>query len=341
VVDNFCVPIKRAKPLRNRIYAEYNSGFNALPSGLISNCDINSPDIKDQSRTKMDDGKIMLSANFAGREFRAIFEGDKIYFSQPLNGGVFKREMNENWLETIEKASSGSFIVDPLHGHLLDIGVSNGRLLVVQQFALSTLSAPYEESGFNLELLTVSYKQILPGTARTLGDNIFFFTYGGMCQFNGRQVTLLDIDYKYISGTEYFAFILENRYYLSILGSNCKTLVLERFFDSYFFVDSKSEKPNLCVWESTDFALGYASTRQFIKQLRVRTTGKIIVMVKTEKREQRIVLNGRETIQAVNINLKGGAFRVRFETNEDNVQITDLAVVIGFVSDSIGTIRIG
>ena len=254
-----------------------------------------------------------------------------------MQNGLIKQSLD------LDQASAGSFKVDPRHGSIVDIGVANGKLLVVQQFALSVLDAPYDDAGFNLRLLTVSFKEIIPGTARALGDKILFFTFGGMCSFDGRNVELLDINYEYKSGTEYFSFILENRYFMSDLG-RIKTLVVERFFDSHFFLDVGSLEEGVKtkrVWESDNFALGYAATRQFVQQIRVRTSGQVIVTVITEARQQQIVLNGREGIQTININLKGGVFRLRLESEDENIRISDLSVVIGFASSSIGTIRIG
>jgi len=168
-----------------------------------------------------------------------------------MQNGLIKQSLD------LDQASAGSFKVDPRHGSIVDIGVANGKLLVVQQFALSVLDAPYDDAGFNLRLLTVSFKEIIPGTARALGDKILFFTFGGMCSFDGRNVELLDINYEYKSGTEYFSFILENRYFMSDLG-RIKTLVVERFFDSHFFLDVGSLEEGVKtkrVWESDNFAL--------------------------------------------------------------------------------------
>ncbi|MCL2846364.1 MAG: hypothetical protein FWE38_01610, partial [Firmicutes bacterium] len=50
----------------------------------------------------------------------------------------------------------------------------------------------------------------------------------------------------------------------------------------------------------------------------------------TESRDQRIEVSAAEGIQRINTNLKGETFRIRIETNERNVEITDIAAVIGF-----------
>ena len=343
IVEDFCVPIKRSSPSRHRIYAKYNYGFTATPEGLSVGKIQNLP-LYDENRTLMADGQIKLCATFAGRQFRAVAGGHIVFFSNPLASGDFSQNNDNKWLEVLESESAGSFLIDSKYGYIVDIGVVNGKLLIVQQFALSALDAPYDSNGFNLQLLTISYKEIVPGTARTLGDSVFFLTFGGMCRFDGRNITLLDIDFGHVSEAQYFSFIYENRYYLADVDKREQALVIERFFESCFFLDTSATrqdaKSNL-IWESSDFALGYAATRQFVQQVRIRTSGDAVIIIQTEQRQQRIVLNGRDAIQTVNINLKGGVFKVRLESNDSNIKISDLSVVIGFVSNSIGTIRIG
>jgi len=147
-------------------------------------------------------------------------------------------------------------------------------------------------------------------------------THGGMCrvQRNARVQLLDNIPVHNAVGG---SWIQDNRYHIEADG---KILVIEKFFDSWFYISNATTR----CWESDNFMIGYAASRQFIKQIRLRTNANLTLTVLSESREQRIQIRARDRIQTLNVNLKGESFRLRIETHDPNTVITDLTAVIGF-----------
>ena len=97
-------------------------------------------------------------------------------------------------------------------------------------------------------------------------------------------------------------------------------------YDSPFLPSEGSEG----LWESDWFSLSYAATRQWLKQIRLRVTGDVVVTVLTEGREQRINLRGSDSAQRLNVNLKGEAFKIRIESSNRECSLSDLVCVVAF-----------
>jgi len=241
---------------------------------------------------------------FSQRTFKVLDEFT-IEFSAPFTGDFVEDE-----------GLSGSLRVDKRFGEIMGLDVYGNRLLIIQRFGFATLESAFDPSMFNLQPFAKSYEPIVDGTVRVLGDTIIFLTNGGMCRVsrNG-QVQLLDIP---MPNQTFGSWIENNRYHLQLLDS---VLVIEKFFDSFFYLTDGY------LWESDDFSVGYAANRQFVKQVRIKTSADITLTVLNEKREQRVQVRGRNRVQTLNINLKGESFRIRIEGASN---VTDLVVVIGF-----------
>ncbi|MCL2755927.1 MAG: hypothetical protein FWE45_02630 [Firmicutes bacterium] len=306
-VENYTVQTSRKRPIRNRIYASNNTGFNATPTKLTRSSEHQARGngiARQESNQHMDLGL---------RRF-VIHNQDTVKFSSPFDKDDF-----------ITEGSSGQFKVDERFGRLLGLELFGNKLLVIQEFGFSTLDIAFDASEFNLQILVKTYEHIIPNTARVLGDTVFFLTAGGMCRIRRGIVELLDIDVVFNVAHKYVSVIHQNRYHL-VLES--KILVIEKFFDSFFYIDKNSDNAK---WATDFFALGYAADRQFLKQIRLCTSSDLTIVIVTESREQRINVRGRNNVQRINLNIKGDAFKIEFETNAENIEISNLVAVVGFL----------
>ena len=299
-MQTYAVEVVRSRPLRHRIYGLLNEGFRATPTALIVQPDPTNVPSGDPPPPRIE---------FSQRIFRT--GGDFIVeFSAP-----FSEEFND------EEGLSGSFRVDERLGEVIGFDILGHKLLIIQRFGLATLESAFDPLGFNMQTLVKTFEAIVSGTARVLGDYVIFLTTGGMCRVgrNGR-LQLLDIPNPERVRR---SWIEDNRYHLQLED---KILVIEKFFDSFFYLSERK------VWESDHFMVGYAANRQFIKQIRLRTTADITLTIMNENREQQIQVRGRSRVQTLNVNLRGESFRLRIETKATELQVTDLVAVIGFVT---------
>lgn len=304
---SFAVPTRRARPLRNRIYARINANFNATPTRLTSGTQLD-------TRIFWDIDTRFVELN--QRRFRAEVLSPAPVFNVDFTA-PFTNDFN-----TID-GQSGSFRVDEKLGRILDLLQFGNQLLIVQQFGLSTLDVSFDPNNFRLTTLVHSNSEIVQHTCNVLGDTIYFLTHGGMCRVRNGRLELLNIEYEYSGFSQYISTIHNNTYFLSTGGV---IIGIENFHDSYFFWAGH----NTMFWESDDFSLGYAATRQFLKQIRLRTSGDITIRVITENREQLLQVRGGAGIQRINVNIKGEAFRLRIDAPTAGITITDLTAVIGF-----------
>ena len=306
-MQTYTVPLIRTRPLRHRIYATKNIGFSATPTHLVSG----------QGQITLNGDRPVLShttrLDFNHRRFVAEPNSNIIRFSSPYEPTDFDTE-----------PSAGSFSMDQRLGNVIGFAVFGKLLLIVCAFGLATLDATFDASGFTVNILSDSYKEIVPGTTQVLGDSIFFMTLGGMCRVIRNRLQLLDIDVEFDPGIAYTSQVLDNRYVLG--GMPQGSLVIEKFFDSHFYVNNLGTY----VWESDMFSLSYAASRQFLKQIRLRTSGPLNIVISNEIRSQHLTLQASNDVQRINVNLKGEAFKLRIETDRENVRIDGLVAVIGF-----------
>jgi hypothetical protein len=250
----------------------------------------------------------------------------------------------------------GSIRMDETLGKILSLDVYENKLLIVCENGFNVMDCSFDSSKFRLSTLCRSYEDIIDGSAKVLGDTIFFLTKGGMCQSVRGVISLLDVDVQ--SAQELCSTVFDNKYFLS---NGEKMIVIEKFVDSvtiyeglgvrsferiadglnhrlavltedngFVFQIENGIGTNPCVWESQDFALTYASGNQYVRQVLVKTATDIEVVVIGDRAEQSISVKGSPDIQKLNLNLKGEVFRIRLVGNHKDINISSLSVVVGF-----------
>ena len=305
-VQTYAVDTVRKRTLRHRIYASHNTGFAATPSSLSGKTGINATQIPNRERLKQSN---------ANRNFMAKQGGNLVWFGKPFESQALTEENAE-----------GVFAVPASLGNVKGFDTLEGRLVIICSYGFATLEVAYEAEGFDLRVLARTYKEVLGDSAHVLGDSIFALTPGGMIHVktNG-VVTLLDID---ISGLDlnwdFKSEVRDNRYFLDMPD---KVLVIEKFFDSFFYVSKTSSSK---VWESDWFSLSYGAARQWLKQIRLVSTEDSILTAFTEGRAQKMTLKGSLSMQQININLKGESFKIRIESESEEIRVTELVAVIAF-----------
>jgi len=293
-MQSYAVEVVRSRPLRHRIYGAENIGFRATATGLSAAA----PSITGAAAAPLQD-----VIEFKNRRFQI--------------GGEFLVDFTEPFSDK----PSCAFRVDERLGRLLGFDILGSQLLLIQQFGLAVVDVTFDASEFNMRTLAHVHERIIDGTCRVLGESVVFLTAGGMCRVgrNGR-LQLLDIPLPNQYGQ---AWVEESRYHLDV---GDRVLVIENFFDSWFFLGGSRH------WVSDHFMVGYAANRQFIKQVRLETSADLTLTVLSESREQRIQIRGKEGVQTINVNLKGESFRLRIETDSDDIRITGLTAVVGFTN---------
>ena len=294
-VQSYAVDVVRRRPLRHRIYGAINYGFRATPMELGAEVSSNhfAPTPVPQTQIDFKNRRFMIANEFT------------VDFSEPFDIKM-----------------SCAFRVDERLGRIIGFDVFGSQLLLVQEFGLAVVDVTFDAGEFNMQTFAKSYERIVVGTCRVLGDTVIFLTSGGMCRVgrNGR-LQLLDIPIPHESGV---AWVEENRYHLCV---GDKVLVIEKFFDSWFYLGRAVRS-----WTSDHFMVGYAANRQFIKQVRLETSADLMMTVMSESREQRIQVRGKEGVQTINVNLKGESFGLRIDTDEDEIRVTGLTAVVGFTN---------
>jgi len=279
---------------------------------------------------------------FDSRLFVLDGDGETIYFTEALD--LLKFE--------------GSVKVEQSFGKILSLEVYDGKLLLVCENGFKVMQTSFDSRKFRFQDLCRSYEEIIDGTAKALGDTIYFLTAGGMCQATRGRITQLDIDIG--AGEEMSSIVYDNRYFLS---NGEDMIVIERFNDSVttykglqargfervfneytdrlavltnqvglvfqIGIALSSSTPRNDAWETEDFALTYASGNQYIRQILIQTATNIDVVVISNRAEQRISVNGSPDVQKINLNLKGETFRIKLLASGE-ADISSLSVVVGF-----------
>ena len=251
---------------------------------------------------------------------------------------------------------AGSIKIDDTLGKILSLETYNGKLLLVHEYGFRTLQTAYNPAKFRLATLVHSFEAIIPNSAKALGDTIYFLTHGGLCKYQ-RKVELLDISVD--SGEDTQSIVYDNKYFLSTGG---KMFVIDKFSDSVTvyenmnvtafervwneFSDSLAvltengtfiyqiAKPNdnaeQMVWESDWFSLGYATTKQYVRRVLIKTATEIDLVISSTRGRQTIKVWPGSEIQTINLNFKGDAFKVGIIAEGADVDISSLSVTVGF-----------
>ena len=287
--------------------------------------------------TSIRNAKQMIVHDF--RLFVLDGDGETIYFTEALDLLQF----------------DGSIRVEQSLGKILSLESCDGQLLLVCENGFKVLQSSFDSRRFKFRDLCRSYEEIIDGTAKALGDTIYFLTKGGMCQSVRGKISQLDIDIN--ESDEICSTIYDNRYFLS---SGDTMIVIEKFNDSVttykgfgvrgfervfnrhtdrlavltdapglVFQIERGVDSGVCIWETEDFALTYASGNQYVRQILLQTTTDIDLVVISNSAEQHIRVTGSPDIQKINLNLKGETFRVRIMAHGD-AQISSLSIVVGF-----------
>jgi len=134
-IFGFCVPIKRPRYLRRKIYAKQNIGFVATQNSLRFG-QTSLPTLQLANR----------EIEFGSRKF--IVESDfEIKFSTPFDNQDFVTD------------GGGVFKVDERFGKILGLELLLKKLLVIQEFGLSTLDAAFDPSQFNMQVIARSFEK--------------------------------------------------------------------------------------------------------------------------------------------------------------------------------------
>jgi|GEM_PF-3148398 len=83
-------------------------------------------------------------------------------------------------------------------------------------------------------------------------------------------------------------------------------------------------------WESDWFTLGYATIRQFLRRILIKTKTDIDLVVSNTRTSRKIRVTGGCAIQTINVSFKGDAFRVKIVCDSEDADISSLSVVLGF-----------
>lgn len=256
-------------------------------------------------------------------------------------------------MEFTDTQLAGSFRATPSLGKVLSFDTYMGKLLIVQENGFSVLEPDYDPSRFKIKTLATCYEHIIPGSIRSLGDSIFFLTKAGMCRLQKGTIQLLDIDFGK-DAEETKSIIYDGKYYLA---HNGEVLIIERFYESWsifklfsiegfhniwsrngrrfvVLADSKlyQIQPDECggTWQSDWFSLSYASGKQYVKQILIKTIEPITVEIQNTINTQRIAVFGNPDVQKFNLNFKGEVFKISITAQNGKANITDLAVNVGF-----------
>lgn len=309
-----------------------------------------------------------------------IFVADKVLAFAPLDVGFKAKQMQvfENRLFVLDTDSetlhfstaldlcdfsaktglAGSIKTDDSLGKILSIENFNGKLLLVHEYGFRTLESAYNPEKFKLKILAYCYENIVPNSAKALGDTIYFLTRAGICRYTD-VVELLDIEINAVPEAAQ-SIIYDNKYFLS---ANGRLYTIEKFFDSVTIYENMNirafervwnpysdclavlteDSPNLVLqvskamgsakemfWESDWFSLGYATIKQYIRRVLVKTSGSIDLVVMNTRSSRKIKIKGSSEIQAINLNFKGDAFKVKIVANGGDNQVSDLSIAVGF-----------
>ena len=274
------------------------------------------------------------------RLFVLDLDGETIHFSKAFN-----------MLEL-----EGSIRADSSFGKIISLEVDENKLLLVCENGFKTLQIAFDANKFCISDLCRSYEEIIDGTAKTLGDTIFFLTKGGMCRFSAGKIELLDVelpftghacstvyDNKYLISNGENMFVLEKftdsvteyvgfnvRAFERVVNEYSDCLAVLTDEDGVVYQIEKDGSAARCVWESEDFALTYASGSQYIRQVLIKTAADIDVVLSSNRGAQVIRVKGSPDTQKINLNFKGETFRVKLLSNEEDAEISSLGVVVGF-----------
>ena len=253
---------------------------------------------------------------------------------------------------------SGSIKVDDALGEIIAIERYEGKLLLVHKYGFRILQTAYDPSKFSLETFAHSYETIIENSACALGDTIYFLTRQGLCRV-GRlgRVELLSVPVD-VNTDNVHAIVYDNRYFI-VTGNTL--VIIEKFFDSvsvyngmnikameriftattdclavllgdnFIHEISKAAESNTPdEWESDWFALGYATTKQYVRRILIKTAEDIDLVIGNTRGSQSIKVYGGNDIQTINLNFKGDAFKVKIASNTANPDISELSVVVSF-----------
>lgn len=86
------------------------------------------------------------------------------------------------------------------------------------------------------------------------------------------------------------------------------------------------------AWESEPFGLSYAANRQWLKQLLIKTNCNLRVTLTATStgRVQTLDIQPDTELQQFNINLRGDMFTIKLETEDQDIQVSDLSAVVAF-----------
>jgi len=310
---------------RDFIFAANADGIFVADNSL--NFQVLNPSIREAKQMIVFDSRLFVLDN----------DGETIHFTEALDLLQF----------------DGSIRVEQSFGKILSLEVYDGKLLLVCENGFKVMQTSFDSRKFKIKDLCRSYEGIIDGTAKALGDTIYFLTAGGMCQAVRGRISQLDIDIDFAGHA--YSTIYDNKYFLS---NGEDMIVVEKFNDSVtiykdlqvrgfervfnahtdrlavltdqnFVFQIEPHLANQCSWETEDFALTYASGNQYIRQILIQTEGNIDLVVISNRAEQRIKVAGSPDTQKINLNLKGETFRVRILANGD-ARISSLSVVVGF-----------
>jgi len=286
---------------------------------------------------------------FGNRLFALDQNGRAVYFSAALD------------LKDFVGSLSGQIKVDDELGKILELGSYNGKLLLVCENGFRTLETAFDPSKFALATLGRVYEPIVPGSVRALGGVIYFVTSSGLCKLEKGAVELLDGGCR---GADACSIIYDSKYFLSVGG---KMWVIDRFWDSVTVYENMpvrafrrikgelsdylavltdfdntkiscvvkaaelgpADAPGM-VWESDWFALGYAADKQYVRRVLIKTAGDIDITVMNTRGERTISLKGSDSVQMINLNMKGDSFKIKIEAAGAEVQISDLSATVGY-----------
>ena len=191
---------------------------------------------------------------FDNRLFVLDTDQQTVHFSAPLDMSDFSHETG----------LAGSFKTDDDLGAILSLEVYDGRLLIVHEFGLRTLTTAYDSTKFRLQILTHSYQPIINGSVKALGDTIYFLTHGGLCRYN-RRVELIDIEIN-IDSTDARSIIFDSKYFLSY---GDKMYIVEKFLDNITIFEDMPISAFEVIWNSFDSTLAVlvADDATFIYQI--------------------------------------------------------------------------
>ena len=164
-------------------------------------------------------------AKHKGRLF--VADGKNIYFSNQFNFTVYSTNIE----------NQGFISVDDNAGKILDLIEYKDSLMVVCEKAIYKLRLI--DQNFEFDKIELDYVDILPNSAKKVGDKIYFISQNKLCEFDGSSRIMLNGDFdRFLPLAKEFATSVQGLYSIKVAVNG----------RDVFLVYDTSTKEHYYVW---------------------------------------------------------------------------------------------